>query len=356
MEVEEEELTQEGIVKKLAEIISSRGRRRTDVAKQEEQLKKLLTLSESNKLTLQILLALAAAQFDATPSKATHMPVPLWRRCLATVNKIVEILRADESIVLEENKHLAIDHIPDEEEDKGHKTKKVVGTLIALLERLDEQYTRSLQNLDPHNREYISRMGDEQPLLKLAKDVYDYYTRVKNTTTTAQCASIIVAHTYYRRAEEKEGIESEAAKTIQSLAAVAYQYGDERIRARTVLHQVYFFALHDRFYDARDLLLRTHLQDFISEMNLHFQILFNRAMVQLGLCAFRKGMIQEAHQCLADMYAGTPIKELLGQVYNNILRVLHFIRALHKRILWNVIHNKKKQKEKDKSLIICTLT
>lgn len=52
---------------------------------------------------------------------------------------------------------------------------------------------------------------------------------------------------------------------------------------------------------------------FIAPFIIAPQILYNRTMVQLGICAFRQGMIKDAHNALLDIQSSGRAKELLGQ-------------------------------------------
>lgn len=41
---------------------------------------------------------------------------------------------------------------------------RIPGSIVSIIERLDDELTRSLQHIDPHTAEYIERLSDEQAL------------------------------------------------------------------------------------------------------------------------------------------------------------------------------------------------
>ena len=92
-----------------------------------------------------------------------------------------------------------------------------------------------------------------------------------------------------------------------------FENGSDIIRGRAYLCQVYFHALHDQYHRARDMMLMSHLQETISNFDISTQILFNRTLVQVGLCAFRAGLIYEAQITLQEICGSGRQKELLAQ-------------------------------------------
>jgi len=101
--------------------------------------------------------------------------------------------------------------------------------------------------------------------------------------------------------------------SLQDLAEYLYKFGTSRDRTRALLYHIIHLAIHNRFTEARDLFLMSHVQDNINEADIKTRILFNRAMAHLGLCAFRMGEYRQALNSLAEFYPSNRIKELLAQ-------------------------------------------
>jgi len=214
----------------------------------------------------------------------------------------------------------------------------VVGSLTLFLSRLDEEYNKSLQHTNPHTVEYVIRLRDESKLADLLAKGKKYEERIGANEDASQLALLRLEHLYYRhdsiaekvdRASKSYNIMGEAISVpeeksepvdyeelIEKLCVYVYQYGSDRNKTRAMLCHIYHHALHNRFLEARDLLLMSHLQDNISNVgDISTMILFNRMMVTLGLSAFRQGRIKDAHQCLSEICSGR-VRELLAQGIN----------------------------------------
>lgn len=87
---------------------------------------------------------------------------------------------------------------------------------------------------------------------------------------------------------------------------------DEKTKAKAILCQIYHHSIHNRYTLARDYLLMTRIQSLVSTSDVHLQIFYNRVLIQLGLCAFRLGLISEAHTALVDICTSGKLRFIIG--------------------------------------------
>ncbi len=85
------------------------------------------------------------------------------QRADSELGTLLEVLEENRDIVVVENAEAWEDDEKPPQPAPGEKL-KVPGSIVSIVERLDDELTRSLQHIDPHTAEYIERLSDEQAL------------------------------------------------------------------------------------------------------------------------------------------------------------------------------------------------
>lgn len=371
-----EDMTEESVDAKMLEVLQARGRKGTNKQEQINLIASLVPCAKSPRQKLELMLNLIAARFDGIPSSKLFMPAEMWRAAIEDAKKVIALAREefpgvrfsdeadaqveDPSILLkgefggeiidpsgEALMGTATRSTPEEHVKKTEIDAEgqiiVRGDVVTTFERFDDELYKAWQHTDAYTPEYVERLKDEIILLDLAAEVQVYFETAAEREEgkenpsdlrinalrerSARIAARRVRHMYYKSEELNENIRkltgrSPSDKTLPELAGLVYRYGDDRAKSVTMLAHIYNHALENRFFAARDMLLMSHLQETIAEMDIPLQVMFNRTMTQLGLCAFRIGKPWEAHACLQELcspsYGGgggglSRMKELLAQ-------------------------------------------
>ncbi|KAK4805167.1 hypothetical protein QYF61_025229 [Mycteria americana] len=308
------------VVKKLNEILQARGKKGTDRAAQIELLQLLVSVANENNLgvalEVKIKFNIIASLYDYNPNLATYMKPEMWQKCLGCIEELLDILFAHPEIFIGEN-------IVEESENLGNPEQpyRVRGCILTLVERMDEEFTKIMQNTDPHSQEYVDHLKDEGRVCGIIARLQRYLQEKGTTEELCRVYLRRILHTYYKfdyrahrrgagdpqawggEEEEEEEEEEDSAALMERLCKYVYAKDrTDRIRTCAILCHIYHHALHSRWFQARDLMLMSHLQDNIQHADPPVQILYNRTMVQLGICAFREGLIKDAHNALLDIH------------------------------------------------------
>ncbi|KAK2590433.1 Translation initiation factor 3 subunit c [Conoideocrella luteorostrata] len=333
--------TPESIFKHLRGIMESRGKKNTDRIEQIKVMEKLGEIANTPYQQIRVLLAIVSARFDLSAGTSNVMPLEHWKAAEKELSTLITVLERHQDYVVVEN----VEEWDDDEKppslQPGEKYIKVAGSVVSYVERLDDELVRSLQSIDPHTSEYIERLQDEAALYNLifrGQLYYEYLSKDSSLEIPQDSVNRIVMrrleHVYFKPAQVIKTFEEscwnaagdkmesvitprsqaqDANNLVNILCNYLFSHSEGIIRARAMLCQVYFLALHGEYYKARDMMLMSHLQDTIPNFDVLTQILFNRTLVQVGLCAFRKGLVYDAQNTLQEICGSGRQKELLAQ-------------------------------------------
>ncbi|XP_073832102.1 eukaryotic translation initiation factor 3 subunit c [Musca autumnalis] len=307
------------VLSKLLEIMSARGKKRTDRRMQIDMLFELLEISDQHNLgvavAVKIHFNIISAIYDYNQKISEPMKLEHWGKLLDVMQTMMKLLLANENITMSES-------VSEENEEFVEAPFYIRGCPLAAVERLDDEFTKLLKECDPHSNDYVVRLKDEVTVTKIIESVLQYFEKIGNNNERCRIYLRKIEHLYYKFDPEvlKQKRKELPAGTITSvqvmdrLCKFIYAKDDtDRIRTRAILAHIYHHALHDNWFQARDLVLMSHLQDSIDSADPSTKILYNRMMANLGLCAFRQENIKDAHHCLVDLMVTGKPKELLAQ-------------------------------------------
>ncbi|KAI9017901.1 eukaryotic translation initiation factor 3 subunit 8 N-terminus-domain-containing protein [Phycomyces nitens] len=324
------ELTADNFFSTLKEVLENRGKKNTNRDDQIITLQRLLKSARSPFQIISVLLLLISSRFDINLSMAGFLPVPVWKAAEKELNLLLETLEKNPQFVVREDAEM----LEEDDKDITPAPGQVValrGSVVSFIERLDDEFTKSLQNIDQHSTDYIDRLRDEPQLYTMLVRVQIYGEKYNMENTVSRVVMRRIDHLYFKPDAVIRSIEASAAtllpknlsskiitseepsELIHQLCAYLYRQKASALRTRAMLCHIYHIALHKQFYTARDMLLMSHLQESIHQADITTQLLYNRAMVQIGLCAFREGLFKEAHAALQEIQGSGRVKELLGQ-------------------------------------------
>lgn len=304
----DEEINHTSVVNKLNTICSGRGRKGTDRKEQMELMTELRNISKAHNLgstiDCKILFNQIAVSFDYNQRLLKCMKPDYWNICLTMLEELIDILMANESIQVGEE-------IGEEEESFAEEPFKIKGCVLTLTDRTTEEFVKILQQCDAHGNEYVERLKDEPIICTLIDRLMVYLEKKDNKQELCRVYLKCAENLYYKY--DKDNVKLSCEK-MDKLCKYIYTHDTtDRLRTKAMLCHIYHHSIHDRWFDARDLLLMSHLQESIDSSDVPLQILYNRTMVQVGLCAFRVGNIKESHAALLDIQVGNRAKELLAQ-------------------------------------------
>merc|ERR1711939_615986 len=282
--------TAESILKHLRQIVESRGRKNTDRLEQIRIMEKLLDVAHTDYQRIRVYLTLIAARFDLTSGTGSQMSQEQWKLAQQEIGALLGILEQNHDLVVVEG----VERLADE------------GTLytnilrcMCYAERLivQEKVTAPQENV---NRVVMRRLEHvyfkpSQVVNILEENVWKALPKELDSKITPRSQS------------------SDVTKLVQTLSGYLFNKSEGIIRGRAMLCQIYHLALHDHYYKARDMMLMSHLQETIQSFDVNTQILYNRTLTQVGLCAFRAGLVYECQTALQDICGSQRQKELLAQ-------------------------------------------
>lgn len=125
------------------------------------------------------------------------MPIDAWQLAQKELDQLIILLSTENLYVVQEYIPEEYDEL--EERSPSNQANNIVlirGSIISFVDRLDDEFTKSLQNIDPHGTEYIERLRDEKVLYQSISLAQGHFERSGQTESVARVIARRLEHIY----------------------------------------------------------------------------------------------------------------------------------------------------------------
>ncbi|ANQ06434.1 Eukaryotic translation initiation factor 3 subunit C [Plasmodium coatneyi] len=380
-------LSEEVIRNRVKFVIEKRGRKGLDKHEHINILSKLCELAKtvSTQSYIEVLEQLINLEFDVVSSLYTYMSFNIWNKAFKYIELILDLLIQNENFYLVSIN--ITEEITEEVINEKEKISRSCKTLISFLAKLDDELLKALIYIDAQTEEYRRRLGKTVHMIGLLYKGYNYVKFNKKMPELAIFISTrILEHMYYKpealfmqvwnfitngkdnnslsvdaegssnpngkadhyaqaNGDATNGAEKVPTKgednispkqIVEKYVYEIFEHGTKQQKVKALLQLSFHRSLHDEFLEAKELLNVSNVHELALSSDMQTQILYNRNLIQLGLCAFRHGKIFEAHCCLGEICSQNKHRELIAQGVSNLKnqeKTLEQERAEKRRLL-----------------------
>ena len=188
-------LNADNVLKTLQSVLEARGKKATDRAEQVKILEKVLSIASTPYSKIRVLLALISSLFDHNTSTHNYLPLDQWAAARTRLDELLDLLDEEPSYIVQEATE-DYDEVEERSPTEATSTIKIRGSILSLAERLDDEFIRSLKDIDPHAVEYVERLKDEKKVYQSLARASAYLERVELSDSVHRIVLRRLEHVY----------------------------------------------------------------------------------------------------------------------------------------------------------------
>jgi translation initiation factor 3 subunit C len=188
-------ITADNVLKTLQTVVEARGKKATDRLEQTKVLDKLLAVAATPYARIRVLLALISSLYDYNTSTHTYLPIEQWETARSRLEELFKTLKEERSYVIQEETE-EYDEQEDRQPGQDGEPVRIRGSVLSLIERLDDEFTKSLKDIDPHAVEYVERLKDEKDIYQTLAISAEYFETIQATDSLDRIVMRRLDHVY----------------------------------------------------------------------------------------------------------------------------------------------------------------